>query len=172
MRIKSKNPSIQPESARFARRAGERGNTMVEFAFVVLIILTILFGIVDFGRALYAYHFISNAAREGTRYASVRGATCDSAVITPCPVTTRQIDNYVKNVPLGIDVTQMHPHASFVSNGVAVCGVTQNYPGCAVQVIVDYNFKFLFPLMPSNDEQHISNDHYALIQSLWSTEDS
>jgi len=147
----SKNPSILPGFTRSRQRPGERGNTMVEFAFVVVIMLTILFGIIDFGRALYTYHFISNAAREGTRYASVRGATCDNAMVTPCPITARQIRNYVKNVPLGIDVSQMNPTATFTNpNGLAVCGATRDYPGCAIQVQVSYNFKFLFPLMPSN----------------------
>jgi len=150
---KPKDPGILPKSVRSTRRPGQRGNALIEYAFTILIILTILFGIIDFGRALYTYHFISNAAREATRYASVRGATCDNATITPCPVTAREIENYVKNVPLGIDVTQLRPNPSANyenPNGLAVCNVTQNYPGCAIQVQVNYTFKFLFPLMPSN----------------------
>jgi Flp pilus assembly protein TadG len=131
-------------------RGGQRGSTLIEYTFVLLMSLTMLFGIIDFGRALYAYHYISNAAREGTRYASVRGATCDNATVTPCPATTREIQNYATNAPLGIDTTRLTAVASFVSNGVAVCSVTNNYPGCGVQVTVRYRFQFLFPLMPSN----------------------
>lgn len=51
---------------------------MVEFAFVAVILVTMLIGIGAFGYALYAYHGISNLAREATRWAAVNGSTCNS----------------------------------------------------------------------------------------------
>jgi Flp pilus assembly protein TadG len=130
------------------RRANQRGTAMFEYAIVVLISLMMLFGIVDFGRALYAYHFISNAAREGTRFASVRGNTC-TFFASDCPATRGQIRAFVKNVPQGIDAAALTVTPNFTNpNGLPVCGSSQNYPGCGVQVRVDYNFRFIFPLMP------------------------
>ena len=59
----------------------ERGSGLVEYAVVFLLLMTLVLGMVDFSRAIYAYHFISNQARDASRYASVRGSTCtDDAV--------------------------------------------------------------------------------------------
>jgi hypothetical protein len=57
-------------------RANQRGSALVEQALVLTILLAVIFGIIDSGRALYTYHFVSQAAREATRWASVRGSTC------------------------------------------------------------------------------------------------
>ncbi len=51
---------------------------MVEFALSLTVLLTLLFGIIDIGRALYAYNWLYNGARQATRWAMVRGAFCDS----------------------------------------------------------------------------------------------
>jgi Flp pilus assembly protein TadG len=39
-------------------------------ALVLLLLLTILAGVVDFGRAFYSYIAVKNASREGARYGS------------------------------------------------------------------------------------------------------
>ncbi len=56
----------------------DAGSGLVEYAIVFTIFMTMLLGIADFGRALYGYHYASSAARDATRYASVRGSTCGS----------------------------------------------------------------------------------------------
>src|SRR5262249_53550139 len=74
-----KNRLVEPRapSARLRSnpRGAQRGSSLVEQAVVLVILLTILFAIIDFGRALYTYHFVSNAAREATRWASVRSSS-------------------------------------------------------------------------------------------------
>ena len=57
------------------RRLGESGAAAVEMALVLPILLLILGGIVDLGRAFYGQIIISNAAREGARMVSVSGYT-------------------------------------------------------------------------------------------------
>ena len=48
---------------------------MVEFAVVTgLIFLPLLFGIIEFGRLLWAKNMVTAAAREGVRYAIVHGS--------------------------------------------------------------------------------------------------
>ena len=42
---------------------GESGSGLVEYAVVFLLLMTLILGMVDFSRAIYAYHFISNQAR-------------------------------------------------------------------------------------------------------------
>lgn len=51
--------------------AAERGQALVEVAFVLPILLLGMLGLVDLGRAVYAYSAIGDAARQGTRTAIV-----------------------------------------------------------------------------------------------------
>jgi Flp pilus assembly protein TadG len=48
-------------------RGGRRGQGLVEFALVFPILMLMLLGLVDLGRAVFAYNTITNAAREGAR---------------------------------------------------------------------------------------------------------
>jgi hypothetical protein len=48
-----------------------RGQATVEFALVILLLMLLLFGIVDFSRLLFAYATMSNGVREGVRYGIV-----------------------------------------------------------------------------------------------------
>lgn len=50
-----------------AREAQSRGQSLVEFALVLPVLLVILLGVVDLGRAIYYYNTLSNLAREGAR---------------------------------------------------------------------------------------------------------
>jgi Flp pilus assembly protein TadG len=56
---------------RRGRKARDRGSVAVEFALVLPVLLLILFGIVDFGRALNAQIELTGAAREGARLAAL-----------------------------------------------------------------------------------------------------
>ena len=56
---------------RFIRRERTRGQSLVEFALVLPILLILLLGILDFGRAIFAYNSVSNGARSGARVAIV-----------------------------------------------------------------------------------------------------
>lgn len=54
-----------------------RGQTLVEFALVLPLLVLILVGIFDFGRAIYAFNTVNNAAREGARLAIVDQTMAD-----------------------------------------------------------------------------------------------
>ncbi len=56
--------------ARAAGRGVPRGQSTVEFALSVPLLLLLLFGVVDLGRVFQAYVTVYHAAREGARYAS------------------------------------------------------------------------------------------------------
>jgi Flp pilus assembly protein TadG len=75
-------------------RQRERAQALVEFALVLPVFLLILFTIFDFGRAIYAYNAISNAAREGGRTAiinqypdAVRAKAAQQATAVGLPTT-------------------------------------------------------------------------------------
>lgn len=119
-----------------ARRAlvrlrADEGASLLEYAIVCILSLVMMFGIMDFGRALYTYHFVSHAAREATRWAAVNGSTCNAdaggtnpgsctapvtcsgGTCTACtsgcaPASLADIQNYVQMItPAGIDPNQV-----------------------------------------------------------------
>jgi Flp pilus assembly protein TadG len=87
----------------------EDGASIVEFALCCVVLLSMLFGIMYISLGLYTYHYISDAAREGSRYAMVRGSTScanSSNNLTNCIATEAQIQTYVKDLGYpGIDAT-------------------------------------------------------------------
>lgn len=143
----------------------ERGTTIVETALVMGVMLIVLFGIMDFGRLMYTYHLVNNAARLGTRFAIVRGSECVHYVsgggdAWPCPATQSaaisEIQNYVvaQSVTMGLG-TFPTANVSPTWNHVEGCappqvGVTtyNNMPGCQVVVTVTYPYHFFLPYMP------------------------
>lgn len=67
--------SLLSPGSRTARRPtrGEEGAAAVEAAIVLPLILLLLFGIVDFGRALQQQALLTSAVREGARVAALNG---------------------------------------------------------------------------------------------------
>lgn len=55
------------------------GQALVEFAFVIPILLLLFFGVVDFGRLVYMNSVLSQAAREGARVGAVEAAWVGSS---------------------------------------------------------------------------------------------
>ena len=172
-----KDSASQVSISRQLPKNAERGSTMVEFALVCTFFLVMLFGIIDFGRALYTYHFLSNAARTATRWAAVNGANCSgdgscngTAPMNNGPASQDDVQNYVRSItPPGIDSSQVTVTACGVTGGGGKCadsppGCTLNESGCMVQVNVSYTFNFLVPLvrraalpMTSTSEMMISH---------------
>jgi len=105
---------------------GSRGNNLVEFALVLPVLLMLLMGILDLGRAFYVYSAISNAAREGAR----RG------IITPDD--TAAIVTTVQEWAIGLDPDQMQ---------ITVQLVTAEPQPDRIQVTVTYSFHPVTPLV-------------------------
>ncbi len=59
----------------------QRGQSLAEFALLLPLLLTILFGTIDLGRAFYTYVSLTNAAREAARYAAVNGTAASSSEV-------------------------------------------------------------------------------------------
>jgi Flp pilus assembly protein TadG len=109
-----------------------RGATLVEFALASTLFFTITFGTIEFGRMILDYNIVSNAAREGVRYASVRGASSGRAA------TADQIRQYVASRSVGLLST----------SNVTVSWPTNNATGSVVQVQVQYSFTPIVTLLP------------------------
>lgn len=140
------------------RLARERGSVLVEFAVVIVVLLTIMFGIMDFSRALYVYHFLSEAAREASRYAMVRGSTwtagCATTTTYSCKATAANVTSFVQSItPPGINstwVTGGCPSATnpcvnttWLTTTPTGTACTADSPGCRVQVQVTYPLKYI-----------------------------
>jgi Flp pilus assembly protein TadG len=62
------------------QRRFETGQAMVEFALTALIFFTIIFGVIDLGRAIFEYNLLASSARAGARVAVIQNNP-DSDVI-------------------------------------------------------------------------------------------
>src|SRR5437870_2601945 len=69
----------------------ERGQSLVEFALALPVLLLLLLGLADFGRAFYYTSTIANAARVGAEYAA------HATVSSPNTAFTNQIKLKVCN---------------------------------------------------------------------------
>lgn len=73
-------------------RAGSKGQSLVEFALVLPVLLLVVLGILDFGRAIYAYTTVADAARQANRTAIVdqTTATVQNQAIRSSPTLAMQ----------------------------------------------------------------------------------
>lgn len=136
---------------------GESGSSLVEFALTSTILLMMIFGILDCSRAMYAYHFVANAAEEATRYAMVRGSSwngvaCSAPSTVSCTAKAADIQSFVTSItPGGItpgSLTVTPTWTGSTPSGVACSTSTDT--GCVVSVQVSYAFNFIVPFLPSN----------------------
>lgn len=69
--------STKVETSGCGAARNQRGATLVEFALVATVFLTLVFGILDFARLFQSWITVQHAAREGTRYALTGRTDCD-----------------------------------------------------------------------------------------------
>lgn len=100
--------SVLRRSAGQRRRPGHslraRASTVVEFAVVLPLLLTVLFGIMEYGWLFMVRQTLQNAAREGTRLAVLKTTT------EPYANVLARINEIVQ--PLGITPTVEMTHAT------------------------------------------------------------
>jgi Flp pilus assembly protein TadG len=119
------------------KKNGEEGASLMEFAIAATVFLTVLFAIVEFGRALWVHNALSDAARRGARYAVLHKAA--------------DIDDVKKIVVYG-DLTETTPLLENFSTGnVDVIYDNFKLNGGTVRVSVhDYDFQLILPLLVSS----------------------
>ncbi len=135
----------------------ERGSTLVEFAASAVLLFTLVFGIMDCSRALYVDHFVANAARDGTRYAMVRGSSwtssCTTAIAYGCAASSSNIASFVQSLATaGINSADITTTATWPGTDATGASCTSSGPanglGCVVAVKVAYSFSFIVPFLP------------------------
>ncbi len=95
----------------------ERGQSLIEFAFTLVIILLLLVGAIDLGRAIFTYLALRDAAQEGASYASYNPTD-----ITGIQNRVRNASNTVNDlwVNPGVAVEVIHLGVPCSGNGVRV----------------------------------------------------
>ena len=103
-----------------------------------------LFGIIEAGRFIYYYETLSNATREGARYAIVNGANtlgCPSGPPAPgtsgCDVAGNNVVARVRQSALGM-----------AGVGVTPTWAPDNGRGSTVRVDATYTYRSLIPIVP------------------------
>ena len=107
--------------ARFHLWRDEQGAAVVEFALVVPLLLLLLWGIVDIGRAFYTLNNLASAVREGARTAAVMATdptTAANKTLIKSTVTTAF-------TPLG---PALMPESVFVTVANRQVTVQASYP--------------------------------------------
>lgn len=134
----------------------EDGASVVEMALASVVVMGMLIGVIYMSLGLYTFHYISDAAREGSRYAMVRGsASCTNTPgLTNCNALNTQIQTYVQNLGYpGIDATNKmtvtttwYTASASQPTTWSLCSTgTCNAPGNIVKVQVTYAFPLSIP---------------------------
>lgn len=136
----------------------EEGSGLVETALASTVFLAMLMGVFQMSLAFYTLHYISDAARQGSRYAMVRGST--SCTNTPnlsnCNVTSDQVQTYVRGIKYpGIQSSRLTLTTTWMTASTtqpttwSTCSTgTCNVPGNQVKVVAAYTFPLSVPFVP------------------------
>ncbi len=128
----------------------ERGQSLVELAISLTVMLLLLSGAVTFGMALFSYVAMRDAAQEGALFGSFNpctdatGATCNSATnLNTDAIRTRVRE--ASTSPLNLNLTsinvQLTPSGAEPCEGIASGNSTPN----AIQVTIDYDYPIIMP---------------------------
>lgn len=116
-------------------RLSERGATLLEFSVAATVFLTVMFGVVEFGRCLWTHNALSHAARRAARYA-VNHPEADEEDVKKVAVygdpkggTNPLVDN--------LSTTNIKVKYTNYKLGEGTVSVR----------ITDYNFQFVVPLI-------------------------
>ena len=105
-----------------------------------------LFGIIEAGRAIFQYNVLSSAAREGARFAIVRGADSGRTV------SEADVRTWVQARAVGITPT------------VTVTWTPNKSPGSTVRVQVQHTFNSLVPLIPIRNRQMTASSRMTILR--------
>lgn len=152
------------QTLRTRRRDGqdERGAELIEFAIVVVLLITLLYGIITYGLILAAQSTITQAAADGTRAGIVEGTgTADCGTDTTTPVSIAgctavgEAANDLGWMDKGACAESVNGTSVQTGAGAISCSAnTENCPSnvnaTCLAVTVSYNYASspLFPELP------------------------
>lgn len=122
-------------------KKSEKGQSLTEFALVLVFLLALLAGVFDLGRAFFAYIIIRDAAQEGAIFGAI--APKDDINVFSNAVADRVVAAYVdpsnpSEVP--IDINVMNVQVDIIGSACAA-------PGNSIRVTVDYSLPVTMPFL-------------------------
>jgi Flp pilus assembly protein TadG len=131
------------------KKSEERGSTLVEFAIGATVFLTVMFGVIEFGRALWTHNALADAARRAARYAvnqpaaSPAGTKTSGTNVGPSISAIRNVGVYGNpaggSQPLVTDLAPENLNVQYTDFGVG--------SGTVAVTITNYQFKFVMPIV-------------------------
>jgi Flp pilus assembly protein TadG len=115
-------------TTRNPRTRGSSGQSLIEFALVLPMLLVLVFGIVEFGNAWRHYQLITNTAREGARVAVLPSSTST--------IVDSVIDDRLNGS--GLDANQATVTLKILDFG------DPSYSNSADPVTIEYPYSFVF----------------------------
>lgn len=126
------------------RNGRRRGQALVEFALLIPVFLLIVVSLFDFGRAVFSYNSVTNAAREGARLAIVNQAT--ASIEQRATSQTAIAETGSPNVTVAF--YRNNPNADYTTN--ANCGVVAARPlalDCVAVVTYETTYRPITPIV-------------------------
>ncbi|MFW6076049.1 MAG: TadE family protein [Chloroflexota bacterium] len=117
-----------------------RGQATLEFGIVAIILFTMIFGVIEGGRMLFTYHQLTNASREGARYAIAHGVASENQVSAG---SYQDMVEHITSRTTGLSEDQLTVDATWPGDtrNPQQCPTGSNNAGCPVRVTVDYSFE-------------------------------
>ena len=119
-----------------------RGATVIEMAVVFPVLILLLFGLVVGGMGIYRYQQVAHLAREGARYASVRGTDYQREVSGATAATAQSVyDNAIKPQAVALDLAKLTYQVTWNSTNSPSTTTNFELPvGNTVSVTVTYQW--------------------------------
>jgi Flp pilus assembly protein TadG len=146
------------------RIANDTGGAVLEMAMSSAILFAMFFGVFEIALASYTSNYVTDMAREGARYAIVRGsASCgNTPLLSNCGASAAAITAYVKGLKypginpadLTVSVTYLTGTSSTSTGSMVTTWATCtsdvcNLPGNMVNVAASYSFGLSIPFVPA-----------------------
>lgn len=111
------------------RSPAERGSALVEFAVAATVFFVTILATMEYGRMVFAYNMVSFAAREGARYAAVRGSMATGHV-----ASESDIQSYSAAKSAGwVSAADVTVRCGTVAVDITTTCASNNQPGRYVQ---------------------------------------
>lgn len=120
-----------------ARLRSRRGQSLVEFALILPVLMIMVFGIIDFGLGLRSYISLTNATREGARFAAI-GNTAGAYPANCNGTSNTTVVGRVCYTIEGLDLADLTSVSVTYPNG--------QMPGNSVVVSADYTYNYITPV--------------------------
>lgn len=176
-------PAVNRRHSPARSRSGQRSQALIEFALISPVLLLLVFGIIDIGRAVFYYDTLAHAAREGAReavsastplptdasvLAAVTQQLVGAPVSAPCPqgpvtsatppANTGWLYITEPNPPSTVetDPSDNAPGGEFAAPAAGSCSAVNPAVGnSSLQVTLRFNLVLITPILSQVTADHI-----------------